>query len=274
MLCSGKHIYRVLAFFFFACVIAFFGIGCSSRKKTPIKETPYIVAQPSSWQNIKLYGTEQSMTGFTSDLLFEIAQMAGMQIRIVKVDPALFKDLLEANKIDGVLTATPVDTISEQFYEFSNPYFVTGTVAVVSSATHYEKIDDLKNVKIGYDTSEGVDIVLKAKPSWMLMPYDNPSMMMEDLLSGRLDGVVMHLINALRMNKSYFKSKIRILPPPLDTQTVRLAVRKGRSHELVVLFNKGVSDYVKSGKYKELLDYWGIETYTPNQHPGVEAVYE
>ncbi len=274
MLCSGKHIYRVLAFFFFACVIAFFGIGCSSRKKTPIKETPYIVAQPSSWQNIKLYGTEQSMTGFTSDLLFEIAQMAGMQIRMVKVDPALFKDLLEANKIDGVLTATPVDTVSEQFYEFSNPYFVTGTVVVVSSAAHYVKIDDLKNVKIGYDSSEGVDIVLKAKSSWMLMPYDNPSMMMEDLLSGRLDGVVMHLINALRMNKSYFKSKIRILPPPLDTQTVRLAVRRGRSHELVVLFNKGVSDYVKSGKYKELLDYWGIETYTPNQHLGLGSVYE
>jgi ABC-type amino acid transport substrate-binding protein len=265
MLCCGKHIFRALAFFFVACVLAFFGFGCSFHKRSSIKDTPYIIAQPSSWQNIKLYGTEQSMTGFTSDLLFEIAQSAGIQIRIIKIDPSLFKDLLETNKIDGVLTATPVDAISEQFYEFTNPYFVTGTVVVVASTASYTKTDDLKNAQIGYDTSEGVDIVLKAKPSWLLKPYDNPSMMMEDLLAGKLDGVVMHLINALRMNKNYFKSKIRILPPPLVTQTVRLAVRRGRNHELVVLFNKGVSEYVKSGKYKNLLDYWGIETYTPSQ---------
>jgi ABC-type amino acid transport substrate-binding protein len=263
MLSIGKQMYKMLAPLFFACLIACSLGGCFSRKQNSIKETPYVIAQPSNWQNIKLYGTEQNITGFTADLLFEIAQAGGFQVRIVKADPDLFKELLDNDGVDGILTAIPVDTRSQQFFEFSDPYFVTGTVVVVSSRSPYQKVDDLKNVQIGYDENEGVDLVLKAKPSWLLRPYNNPSMMMEDLVVERLDGVVMRLINALRMNKSFFKSKIRILQPPLETQTVRLAVRKGRNHELVTLFNNGVKEYIKSGEYKTLLDYWGIESYTP-----------
>lgn len=264
MLSVEKHIFKVLPFLFFVGLLACGVTGCFSSKKESIKETPYVIAQPSTWQNIKLYGTEQNITGFTTDLLFEIAQTAGIEIQLVKIDPNLFENLLEADKIDGVLTAIPVDVVSEQFYEFATPFFITGTVVVVPSKAPFTKIDELKNVQIGYDRNEGVDIVLKARSSWLLKPYDNPSLMMEDLLAGKLDGVVMHLINALRMNKSYFASKIRILSPPLDTQNVRLAVRKGRNHELVVLFNRGVKEYIKSGKYKELLDYWGIESYVPS----------
>jgi polar amino acid transport system substrate-binding protein len=265
MLSIDKHVYKVLALFFFTGAIVYGLAGCSWNSKEQVKETPYIIAQPTTWQKIKLYGTEQSIAGFTADLLFEIAQTAKIKIRLVKVEPNLFKDLLQSEKIDAILTEMPVDSVSEQFYEFATPYFITGTVIVVPMKSPYTKADDLKNVQVGYDRGEGVDIVLKAKPSWLLKPYDNPSTMMEDLQTGQLDAVVMHLINALRINKSYFKSKIRILSPPLETQTVRLAVQKGHNHELIRLFNKGVQEYIKSGKYKELLDYWGIESYTPIQ---------
>jgi ABC-type amino acid transport substrate-binding protein len=258
-----QKVCRVFLYPIFSFVFIWGIFACSSRDHVEKRDTPYIIAQPSTWQNIKLYGTEQNITGFTSDLIFEIAQTAGIEVRIVKVDPNLFKELLDDDRVDGIVTAMPVDDTSRQYYEFTNPYFVTGTVVVVRSDASFKKLDDLKNVQLGYDSSEGVDIVLKAKPSWLLRPYESPTKMMQDLLDEKIDGVVLRKINALRMNKSFFASKIRILQPPLETENVRIAVRKGHNHELVMLFNEGVKEYIKSGKFKELLEYWGMESFAP-----------
>jgi ABC-type amino acid transport substrate-binding protein len=175
-------------------------------------------------------------------------------------DAETFPGLLESGQVDGVLTAIPVDTASEKFYEFSIPYFVSGTVVVVGAGSPYTKTDELKNAVIAYDYNEGVQVTLGSKNSWLLKPYDSVTQALDDVVTGKVDGMILNFINASRLNRSLYRAKIRLLMPPLSTQNVRLAVRLGNNHELIQLFDKGVSKYVKSGQYKELLDYWGIES--------------
>ena len=237
--------------------------GCSSDHKPEKRTEPYVIAYPSSWSQIQLYGTEQSVIGFSSDLLYEIARTVDIQVRLVMSEAEMMPSLLESGQVDGILTALPDDTVNELYYEFTIPYFVSGTVVIVAANSPFIKVDDMKNVVIAYDYNEGVGVTMGAKNSWMLKPYDSVSKGMNDVVSGVVDGMILNFINAGRLKRSLFRSRIHILTPPLTSQNVRLAVRRGKNHELIELFNKGVLTYVHSGQYRELLDYWGIESQLP-----------
>jgi glutamine transport system substrate-binding protein len=248
----------------FAYALAFIGMfiiaGCSSNLEPPARTTPYVIAYPRSWNNIQLYGTEQSVIGFSSDLLYEIANTVNIQVRLVMADSEAFPSLLNSGQVDAILTAIPDDTNSRKFYEFTVPYFVSGTVVVVAANSPYTKTNQLKNPVIAYDYNEGAAETVGAKSSWLLRPYDSMTQALDDVVGGKVDGMILNFINASRLSRSLYRAKIRILMPPLATQNVRLAVCRGKNHELIELFNKGVQEYIKSGKYKELLDYWGIES--------------
>jgi polar amino acid transport system substrate-binding protein len=235
----------------------------SSKKRTE----PYIIAYPSTWKNIQLYGTEQNVVGFSSDLIYEIVKKMGVQARLVMADQDLFPTLLEDGKIDAILTSLSSNPATDKFYEFSNPYFASGIVVVVASNSVCAKMGDLKNVEIAYDRSEGLDLGLGVKTSWIFKPYDSTSKAIEDVIAGKVDGMVLRFINASRLCKSLYRTSIRILLPPLVTENVRIAVRRGKNKELIELFNKGVDSYIKSGAYKELLEYWGIDGQLPIDKP-------
>ena len=253
---------RLLPVLLSLLVAALFVTGCTMCRRMPQKT--YIIAYPTRWQNIPLYGTEQSVTGFTSDLMYEIAKKMGLKIQLISADQETFPALLESGAVDGVLAAIPRNTMTEQFYEFSNAYFVSGAVLVVSTSSPYTKSDQPDSVEIGFDRSEGSEIIAGAKPTWLLRPYDTAPRALEDLISGKLDGVILNFVNASRLTRSLFRTQVKILYPPLVTQNVYLAVQRGKNHQLIELFNEGVQKYVKSGEYKELLNYWGVESELTN----------
>jgi len=232
--------------------------GCTWKKPEP--RSYYIVAYPDHWHNIRLYGTEQSVTGFSSDLIYAIAKEANVNIRLVMANPDSFAALLDSGEIDGILTAIPVNSITEKFYDFTKPYFVSGNVVIVRSSSPYQSPDDIQTAEIAYDRAEGLDIIQGAKFSWLLRPYDNPFRAIEDVLDGQIDGMILNYINASRLQQSLYRSKLRILLPALTTHNIRLAVRQGQNHELIELFNNSVTKFMDSSKYTELLQYWGIQS--------------
>lgn len=234
------------------------GGGCQrgAEKRT----TPYVIAYPSNWNHIQLYGTEQRLIGFSSDLLYEIARTVNVPIRLVMADQDSFPSLLDSGQVDGILTALPVNVETDQFYEFSVPYFVNGTVIVVAANSTIVRSDELKGAIIGYNYNSGVESTLGIRNLGPLQSYESIAQGLDAVISGNIDGMILNYINASRLKRSFYRSKIRILSPPLSTENVRLAVRRGKNHALITLFNQGVVKYVKSGQYKELLDYWGVDS--------------
>lgn len=246
------------------CSLVLIGLlvtGCWNKKVE--KKSLYTIAYPINWREIQLYGTEQSVIGFSSDLMFEIAKQVDIKIQLVPARVDEFPSLLESGAIDAILTAMPVTTISERFYEFSIPYFITGSVVIVGAQSRHTTSTELKNAEIGFDRTDGSEIIVGTKTTWVLRPYDSYAMGIEDVIKGKIDGMVMNYINASRISQSLYRSKIKILLPPLVIQNVRLAVRRGKNQALIQLFDEGVRKYVRSGSYKGLLKYWGIESPLP-----------
>lgn len=237
-------------------------VACS-RSQQQQRTTPYVIACPNTWEDIQLYGSEQNVVGFSSDLIYEITQKGGFRARLIMADVTTFPSLLEEEKVDAVITTELSTPVNDQFYEFSVPYFAGGTVVIVPTNSPYKQTDDLKQGEIAYIRGEGLDIALGVKTSWIFRPYDSTTQAINDLLAGNIDGLVMRFIKASQLSKSLYRGAIRILMPPLVKQNVRLAVRKGKNHELIELFDKGVKELIKSGEYKELLEYWGIDSQFP-----------
>jgi ABC-type amino acid transport substrate-binding protein len=233
--------------------------GCSSGQ-VQAKKTPYVIAYPKNWGQIQLYGSDQNISGFTSDLLYDIAQAGHFQIQLVMADTGSFQFLLENNSVDAVVTSLPEDSITKKIYDFSTPYFTTGTAIVVSVNSPFEKPQDLVNARVGYDTEEGLGAIEGSNLAWQMVPYGNPAQALDDLSSGKIDGMLINLLNANRLIKNLYRSKVKVLLPPIITRYIRLAVLKGKNKELLTLFNKGAEQYVKSGEYEELLRYWGLES--------------
>jgi glutamine transport system substrate-binding protein len=246
-----------------ATVLAVLVTGCIFWHGAEKRTTPYIIAYPGRWSNIQLYGTEQSVIGFSSDLLFEIARTVDIPIRLVMANDEKFPSLLEKGSVDGVLTSIPADIVTEQFYEFSAPFFVSGYVIVVAANSSFQNPDDLKDGILGYDFNEGVQSTLGTSNVAALRGYDSVTKGLDDMISGTVDGMILNFLNANRLKRSLYRSRIRVLTPSISTQALCLAVMRGKNHELITLFNEGVKRYVKSGKYKELLEYWGIEAELP-----------
>lgn len=242
-----------------------FAVGiCAACSRSPTPRTePYVVAYPTSWESIQLYGSEQSVVGFSSDLIYGIAREAGIQTRLVRAEEASFPSLLESGKVDAVITTEQSNPVNDQFYEFSVPYFVGGIVLVVPVSSPYATSNDLKNGEIAYDRGEGLDLALGVKTSWIFRPYENTTKALDAMLQGKVDGMVLHFIRATQLAKSLYRTKIKILMPPLAMRQIRLAVRKGKNHEFIELFDRGIQRYLKSGEYKELLEYWGIDSQFP-----------
>lgn len=256
-MCACKNLFVRFAagIFFVLCVL----VACTQSSPPP-HEGPYVIAYPSTWESIQLYGAEQSVVGFSSDLIYEIADRAGIKTRLIMADPKAFPSLLDEGKVDGVITVEPSNPVNDQFYEFSDPYFVGGTVVVVAANSPYAKTDDLTHAEIAYDRGDGLDLALGVKTSWIFKPYDSTTQAIDDVVAGKVDGMVLRFIQASQLSKSLYRTRIRILMPPLIKQNIRVAVRRGKNHELVELFNKGLNNYIKSPEYKELLEYWGIDS--------------
>ena len=256
----AESLAKALVRVFFVTVFASLVTGCFLWHKEEKRSAPYTIAYPSRWSNIQLYGTEQSVIGFSSDLLFDIARTADIPIQLVMANDEKFPALLEEKKVDGVLTSLPNDIVTEQFYEFSIPYFVSGYVIVVAANSDFHTPGDLKSRILGYDISEGVQSTIGTENPTALRSYDSVTKGLDDVISGTIDGMVLNFLNANRLKRSLYRSRIRVILPSVSTQALRLAVMRGVNHNLIVRFDEGVNKYVKSGRYKELLEYWGIES--------------
>jgi ABC-type amino acid transport substrate-binding protein len=239
------------------------GIVSFFHRKAPQRETPYIIAMPTRWENIQMFGNDNSVTGFSRDLLVEVARLTEIKVDFISAEANDPLTILKEKKADAIVTSLVPGPATERLYEFSVPYFTVGTVIVVPEHSRFHTSSEIEDAVIAFDRGDTGDISLGAKSSWLLKPYPSSISAIEDVIAGKVDGMILPSFNASRLNKSFYRSKIRILWPPLTRQGLYLIALQGKNKELIDLFNTGLESYKKSGEYQKLLDYWEIDSFLP-----------
>ena len=138
-------------------------------------------------------------------------------------------------------------------YDFSDPYINVGQILVVPRAEAAKALAGLKGKKVGAQIGTTGAMEIKKTDGVELKTYDEIGLAFEDMVAGRIAGVVCDEPTAAHyaLQRSEYKAKFKIVGAAFTQESYGFVVKKG-NQELVDLLNKGIKA-VKAKKIDEQL---------------------
>jgi len=103
-----------------SCGVCYSGDGCACRRE-PENGRPHTSSRTQVVGQYSAVRTEQSVVGFSSDLLYEIARTVDVPVKLVMAEQTAFSALLETGQVDGILTALPLTSRQSSFMSLAFP---------------------------------------------------------------------------------------------------------------------------------------------------------
>jgi polar amino acid transport system substrate-binding protein len=258
----------------FLLVCIFFIGGCFFGPPTP--SNTYYILRPTSWEGSTFRSLEKNIEGFLDDLLLEIALVENIHIIIGQASGRQIVSLLGEDQVDGILSSLTPTPQTNKEYLFSKSCFVWGPVLVVEKDSPYSSMEDMMEKEVAFERGSSSSFEQVLRQSIFFHPYDHINQAIEDLISGKLEGVIIDSIHAYQLSQGLYANKLRIATAPLHTTALRLIVKKGKREELIDIFNEGLAKLRESGIYAKILTYWNlIDASTPlASHPTEKQIPE
>lgn len=215
-----------------------------------------VVASDATWPPMEYIDENKNMVGFDIDLIRAIAEHGGFEVenRNVAWD-GIFAGLANG-QYDAVISSVTITEERKEAMDFSEPYINAGQVLVVRKDSSAVTLADLEGKTLGAQIGttgafeiENAGITLKA--------YDELGFAMEDLVSGRIDGVVADAPTAaaFALQNEKYAAALKIVGEPFTEEHYGIAVQKGNT-EVLSLINDGLAKVKAAGIDKQLETKW------------------
>lgn len=248
--------YGLIALF---CVVALIGVYRVYRYIAPPIPDVYRIAYDPTWYPLPLYGKEGSFTAFSADLIFAVARHQKIKVELVQSGPKRLLELLEDNKVHGVLSGIKQDAKAESDFIYSDPYYRFGAVLVFRKEDSFSSLLDLPNKRIAVKRYSPVLFRVQIDPKAVIVPFDSPIAAIEQLKRKEIDGVIMNRLLAYLYVAGVYESKLKVVTLPLTMEGLRLiASNDDIGEELISIFNAGLAKLKEEGAYAELLKKWDL----------------
>lgn len=237
-------------------LVIFLGMlkACSSSNETNV----YRVARDVSWYPLDLLGKEQNMVGFTNDLFEAISDLESVRIELIDASSNSLFFGLDHDNWEGILSSLQPDVNTQQRYQFSEPFYISGLVMVVQADSPIKNISEMKGKIVGMPKDAALSSTL-AQSNAIFTPYPRIAKAAEDMIANRIDAIVVDYIIARLLAKGIYAGKIRIITLPQIEEALRLVAKKTpQGNQLVAIFNSGLGKMAKDGTLEKLLIKWSI----------------
>lgn len=216
------------------------------------------VASDCTWPPMEFVNENKEIVGFDIDLMKAIAEAAGFEVEIKNTAwDGIFAGLAN-DSYDAVISSVTITDERKATMDFSEPYINAGQVLIVQASTQgVTKIADLKGKALGAQIGTTGAMEIQKVQGVTLKTYDELGLAIEDLVNGRIAGVVADTPIAadfVLQNKNY-KGKLKIVGEPFTQEFYGIAVKKGNK-KVLDLINAGLAKVKESGKIKELENKW------------------
>lgn len=229
--------------------------SCSSK----MHHGTYHIAQDPFWYPLNLLGKESSVTAFADDLLIAISQKQSIPIEIISTSSYQLLEGLENENYDGALTALIPTPQTRVTFLFSNPFLTLGPVLIVLENSPIKSLSEMNDKIVGMGSDFSFIFDIAKYPQFIIKRYDIPTNALEDLVAGKIDGVIMGAFPAYTYANGGYKGKIKIISTPLTQEGLRLITLHNTAGEaLIKNFNDGLDSLKKSGTYDALINKWGL----------------
>lgn len=236
--------------------VAFGMLSCVKKEPSKI-----VIATDATFPPMEMVDENKNIVGFDMDLMNAAAKAAGFTVEFKNTAwDGIFAGL-ENGKYDAVMSSVTITDDRKKSMDFSMPYINAGQVLVVPASTNgVETLADLKGKTVGAQIgTTGAFEIDKVKDADKITEktYDEIGLAFEDLVNGRIDGVVIDTpvaANYALQNES-FKGKLKIVGKPFTEEFYGVAVKKGNTKALN-LINTGLKKVIDDGTETKLEAQW------------------
>lgn len=251
----GKYLIRLGIAVLFFVAIAFLRSCISSA---PPSERYYRILRHTGWYPTNLPGKQARFFAFTGELMRTILLPKGLQIEILDIESDRLFETLDANLADAVMMPVIPTSSLEQKYYFSAPFYKTGPTLIVPVHSEIDSISDLAGKIVAVRRGSAIVLDL-GRYGINFSPYDRMAVAFNDLAAGRIDAIIMPIVEAYAFIEAFFPGKFKVVTSPLNEEGVRLITAKtAKGKFLIDTFDKGFSEMKEHGSYKALLEKWTL----------------
>lgn len=215
------------------------------------------VASDATWPPMEMIDANKHLVGFDIDFMNAVAREAGFKVLIENTAwDGIFAGVA-TGKYDAIISSVTIDDERKKTVDFSDPYINAGQVLVVPKGSAAKVLSDLKGKQVGaqigttgsFEINKVKDVTLKA--------YDELGLAFEDMVAGRIDGIVCDTPIAANyaLQKDEYKGKFIIAGEPFTDENYGIVVKKGNT-KLLELINKGIKAVKAKGIDQELKAKW------------------
>lgn len=195
--------------------------------------------------------------GIDVELMQAIADKLGLEFQVEDMD---FNSLTAAfGKIDVIAAGFTVDPEREQTCDFTQSYFNASQTVIVTPDSTIATVEDLDGKKIGVQNgTTGYDTAKEVTDESNVTQYNNGSLAVEALVSGKIDAVIIDK-NPANAYKDQHGDKIKLVEGLFEEEEYALAVKKGNK-ELLDALNKALAELKADGTFDKI-----VEKYIPSK---------
>lgn len=201
----------------------------------------------------------ESLKGFEIDVWNEIGERLGYNIEFKTSAFSGLFGMLDSNKIDVIANQISVTDERKEKYYFSEAYVESGAQLVVKSgqSNTISSLDMVRGKNIGVDLGSNYEKILEEKDTGAnIITYQSTDSAFNDLILGRIDGVVIDKISAL-ININDKKLPLELAGETFEKVDNAFAfAKKDENLELVKKVNKTLNDMKDDGTLEELSNKW------------------
>ena len=217
-----------------------------------------VIATDATWPPMEMVDENKEIVGFDIDLMKAAAAAGGFTVEFKNAAwDGIFAGLA-AGKYDAVMSSVTITDERKKSMDFSIPYINAGQVLMVrQDAKGVKVIADLKGKAVGAQIGTTGAFEIEKVEGVTLKTYDELGLAIEDLVNGRIAGVVADTPIAAdyALQNPDYGGKLKIVGEPFTEELYGVAVKKGNAAVLQAI-NAGLGKVLDGREYKKLEEKW------------------
>ena len=199
--------------------------------------------------------------GFDVDVWKEIGKRLNREVEFTTASFSGLFGLLDSGKVETISNQITVTPEREEKYYFAEPYVYSGAQIIVPEGNPKQiyEYEDLKGKTVGVDLGTNYEQIVKSKDQngeIEVVTYQSTDAAFNDLLIGRIDGVVIDKISALvTINEKGLA--LELAGDPIEEIKNAFPFRKTEENKaLVQEVNKALEDMREDGTFAQISEKW------------------
>lgn len=228
---------------------------------TPVENGSFTIATDTTFAPF-VFQEGGNNVGIDMDLIRAIAANQGFEIEIQTLGFDAALQAVQSGQADGVIAGMGITDERKEVFDYSDPYFESGTQMAVAIESDIESYEDLEGQTVAVKTgTTGYDFAQSIADDYgfEINAFQDSADMYNDVAAGN-SAATFEDSPVLQYGIASGNVPLKLVTEPEPGSNYGFAVNKGENAELLQMFNEGLQNAQESGAYQQILDrYLNVE---------------